>query len=176
MSPPAHEREQRSGQPRFIADAMLGKLARWLRMMGLDTIYDPTLADAELVARAAAEDRVLLTRDASLARRRLAKKAMLLNSDDWKEQLRQVVTTFGLKAAWESDRRGATRCVACNGTLEAVKREDVRFEVPVHIYQEHEAFKRCRECGHVYWRGSHQAVISKVLKDLLHEGASEAGK
>ena len=152
---------------RFIADAMLGKLARWLRMLGVDTVYEPSLNDTELLERSIEEDRVLLTRDFRLTQRKLARNCSLIESDCWKEQLRQVVCEFHLTTDPAENGKRFSRCVGCNGRLEPVDREAVRFRVPVHIHEEHERFLRCLHCKHIYWQGSHHAAVERVLDELM---------
>lgn len=159
---------------KFIADVMLGKLVRWLRALGFDTVYDPRLEDARLLQRAHAESRILLTRDTRLAQRRLAKECVLIHSDHWQDQVRQVVEMFGLPTADTSDpSRGGvwSRCVTCNSVLEPVDKSEVRYMVPAHIYDTHATFKRCATCRRVYWRGSHCEFAESLLNDLFSPAA-----
>ncbi|MCD6291602.1 MAG: Mut7-C RNAse domain-containing protein [Anaerolineae bacterium] len=136
--------------PRFLADAMLGSLARWLRLLGCDTALAPSEAsDLELVRWARSEDRVILTRDTELARRR-GVRVIHIESMDLSEQLRQVVAQFEIKPE-----RIGTRCLACNQLLEPLTREEARGRVPPYVWETHERFRHCPGCGRVYWAGTH---------------------
>ncbi len=161
---------------RFIADVMLGKLARWLRILGYDVVYDPTVDDETLVARAISEQRVLLTKDRPLIERWRKKLRscgyLLLSSDDWREQLRQTVEHFGL----DLHNRRLTRCPECNGVLEAVPKEAVRYKVPFYVFTHHEHFARCPQCGKVYWAGSHYERMNAALEEILHKGHEPPSK
>jgi uncharacterized protein with PIN domain len=157
------------GNPKFIADVMLGKLARWLRILGYDVAYDPKADDEALVQRAVNEGRILLTKDRRLVerwRKKLRQHGyLLLDSDDWREQLRQTVAHFGL----DIRNHQFTRCPDCNGVLEAVSKESVRYRVPFFVFTQHEHFARCSQCGKIYWAGSHYERISAALDELLRE-------
>lgn len=146
---------------RLLADAMLGALARWLRVLGVDTEYDPALDDPELVERALAEERTLLTRDRRLVERRaLAGRHLLVDSEVVDEQLRQVVEALGLAPA-ASDL--FTRCLRCNAPLEAADPEAARRHVPPFVARTQERFRRCHECGRHYWRGTHARRMRRRL-------------
>ncbi len=135
--------------------------------MGQDTVYDATLDDVELLQRALAENRILLSRDRQLSRRQLARSCLLIESDDWREQLRQVVTAFGLASEVAANSRYFSRCVECNGVPEPADRSVVQFQVPAHIYESHREFRKCPACNRVYWRGSHVEAAEAALADLL---------
>ncbi len=141
----------------FVADVMLGRLARWMRAAGWDTAYDPSWSDNQLVRLARAEGRVLLTRDVELARRP-GMVTLLVASDRLEEQLRQVMEAFGLRLQWD-----ATRCMICNVPLEAVARDQLKDRVPPYIYATHSSFKRCPACGRIYWQGTHWRRIVRLL-------------
>ncbi len=154
---------------RFVADVMLGKLARWLRILGYDVAYDPNADDEQLVQQAVNEKRILLTKDRHLVERWRKKLRLngylLLSSDDWKEQLKQTVTYFGLDI---HDRR-LTRCPNCNGVLEKVPKEAVRYRVPFFVFTQHEHFAQCSQCGKIYWAGSHYERMNEALDELLRD-------
>ncbi|MCR4404675.1 MAG: Mut7-C RNAse domain-containing protein [Candidatus Acetothermia bacterium] len=134
---------------RFLADTMLGKLAKWLRILGYDVLYYRDLGDEELLDLARAEGRILLTRDEELRRRC---RGILISSDDWREQLRELAEAVPL------DSSGLfTRCLECNAALERVSRAEVEDGVSPFILATQEEFGRCPECGRVYWKGSHFA-------------------
>ena len=134
--------------PRFAADRMLMRMARWLRLMGIDTIADPSIDGAAILRRARAEGRILLTRDKRL---RLAPDAIVLASDHLREQLREVAARFPSIAC------GArfSRCSRCNAILETAGREAVRRRVPQYVYSSNDRFAVCPHCGRIYWNATH---------------------
>lgn len=150
-------------EPCFLADGMLGRLARWLRLLGYDTEYDNHASDLELARRARAEGRVLLTRDRALAARR-GLQTLLIDSERLEEQVRQVVETFG----WPAD-AALSRCACCNVPLEEVEPEAVRELVPPHVLRTQRRFWLCRGCGRVYWQGSHVDSIRRRLGELKND-------
>jgi uncharacterized protein with PIN domain len=141
----------------FVADVMLGRLARWMRAAGWDTAYDPCWSDNQLVRLARAESRILLTRDLELVRRP-AIVSLLIASQRLEDQLRQVAAAFHLKPHWD-----ATRCMLCNVPLESVSRPQLKDQVPPYVYATHSHFKRCTACGRIYWQGSHWHHIVGLL-------------
>lgn len=149
---------------KFIADAMCGKLARWLRILGYDVRYDASLDDDDLVEMALEEDRVLLTRDAKMLLRRHLPTHLLIASDDWKEQLAQVVQQFGL----DTVSRRFSRCVDCNEPLVPIEKTEARYRVPSHVFDAHDAFYTCPQCRKVFWAGSHIERGRKVLDSLFN--------
>jgi hypothetical protein len=150
-------------EQRFFADTMLGKLARWLRVVGCDVAYVPALDDAGLVARAREEGRLILTRDTLLIRRRWAREHhFFVMGDHWRDQLRQVVTAFPADPA-----RFLTRCLECNEPLEDVAREAVAGRVPPYVHGTRELFRECPACGRIYWGGTHRERMMAELEKLL---------
>ena len=143
----------------FIADVMLGRLARWLRLAGLDTVYERDLDDRQLADLARRTGRVLLTRDHELARRR-GVQAILVKSDWVSEQLKQVLPVLPTGAAPRSP-----RCPRCNGGLEPLGSSQAPSTVPAAVRESGTALRRCVVCGQVYWKGSHWAGISQVLAE-----------
>lgn len=139
---------------------MLGTLAKWLRILGYDTLYDPGLDDHQLVRLARAEDRILLTRDRPLARRR-GLRTLLIAGEGLDEQLRQVLVELEL----EPD-RAFSRCPVCNGLLEAISHEEARARVPAYVARTHTSFKHCSSCGRIYWPGSHWQQMEEHLSRL----------
>lgn len=151
-------------EERFIADVMLGRLARWLRALGYDTVYDSSLDDPSLAERARAENRILVTRDVELSRRR-GLTVVLIDHDDVATQLRQVVSTLHLTVD------GALpRCPNCNGELLPTLRAELDEEVPPYVLATQTHFRRCSQCGKVYWRGTHWARMSEVLAEIGESG------
>ncbi len=145
--------------PRLLADAMLGKLARWLRLLGYDTLY--LQADDDYLAhRSRAEQRMLLTRDRELARRR-GLDAVEIHAQTLDEQLAQVVSTVGPPADT------TPRCMQCNVPLKPLSRAEARDHVPAYVARTHEEFNRCPKCQKITWRGSHWEQIQARLEGIL---------
>jgi len=151
---------------RFIADAMLGTLAKWLRILGYDTLFDPDLNDHQLVRLARAEGRVLLTRDRELAQRR-GICVLLVASEDLDAQIGQVLADLHL----EPD-RSFSRCPVCNEPLVETDRETARSRVPAYVAQTHTRFKSCPVCQRIYWRGTHWQQMDDQLARILENDTS----
>ena len=145
---------------KFLADNMLGRLATWLRLLGYDTSYLPDVDDPELAHIARAENRVLLTRDVELTRRRQL-RYLLIESEKIEEQLHQVFRAFGLSA-----REAFSRCAECNVPLEHIDKESVQDQVPPYVFQTQDRFRRCPRCKRIYWRGTHWAHMVAQIQDL----------
>jgi uncharacterized protein with PIN domain len=149
----------------FVVDAMLGTLAKWLRILGYDAAYDPGLDDYQLMRLARAEDRVLLTRDRELARRR-GIQTLLIRSEVLEEQLRQLRSELDLQPA-----ASFSRCPVCNELLASLDREAARSRVPAYVARTQERFRLCPGCGRVYWRGSHWQQMEERLEALRRKGS-----
>lgn len=142
---------------KFLADDMLGTLARWLRILGYNTSY-PRAKDDEMIEIAEKEGRVILTRDKKVAKR--YKNSLYIESDKLDEQLEQVMCTFKLGI-----KNSMTLCSICNVELEDVEKEEVKEKVPLRIYEFHEQFWHCPECGRYYWQGSHwERIMERVMR------------
>jgi uncharacterized protein with PIN domain len=150
------------GRPRFWADAMLGGLARHLRALGYDAAWESPIDDAELVRRAVAEGRILLTRDVGIGEEWWMDGLVLLASDDPLEQLREVGARFGL-----DDAAAFSRCTHCNAPLEPVTAEDAGDAVPPAVRAENRPLAKCPGCGRVYWEGSHTRRMRETLERAL---------
>jgi hypothetical protein len=139
---------------RFLADSNVGRLTRWLRVLGYDAAFEPKLPDGLLVFRALREGRVLLTRDVDLTRRRLITtgrvRAVLLGHDQVQEQLRQVRGDLDL-----DDEAALSRCLECNVPLERRPAAAVAHRVPPYVRATQQRFSECPRCARVYWPGTH---------------------
>jgi len=149
-------------EPRFVLDAMLGRLAHWLRLLGFDTAWSNDIDRAELARRAFEEARIAVTRSRSLARRWRLPRLIVLESDALAGQLRELERAVALTGR----ERPFTRCSRCNERLEAASAESVAAQVPERVQREHSRFARCPRCGRVYWEGSHVARIARRLEQL----------
>jgi uncharacterized protein with PIN domain len=154
-------------RPRFISDAMLGSLAKWLRILGFDTLYYRVIEDRELVKIAKQEGRTILSRDSALCQSKKTGESLLIQSDKTVEQLKEVMNACHIVPNLI---QAYMRCTLCNGKLISVEWTAVSTEVPDHVLQSTNAFLKCGECGKVYWEGSHKksidAVIAAIMKDM----------
>jgi uncharacterized protein with PIN domain len=150
---------------RFVADRMLGKLAKWLRVLGYDVVYLKKAAEKEILENLQA-GRTLLTRNRRAQWWQGKGRVFLVKDNDPKIQLREVVK--GLRLV-EADGAIFSRCLNCNRPLDAVMREEVREEVPDYIYQRQKEFHRCIDCGKVYWHGSHAVRMRQQLREILED-------
>ncbi|MDI6791709.1 MAG: Mut7-C RNAse domain-containing protein [bacterium] len=149
------------GGMRFLADSMLGKLARWLRILGYDTLYFRQGDDRDLLELASEEDRIILTRDTRLSRKWLV-PTLLIKSEQVEEQLSQVVRRFSL----EMEERLFSRCPECNLLLKEIPEKDVVERVPSLVYETYHEFMTCPECDRIYWRGTHWENIRLRIAGL----------
>jgi uncharacterized protein with PIN domain len=148
---------------RFIADAMLGRLAKWLRILGFDVLYYTDVEDRQVIRIAAEQGRIILTRDVGLLKNKGARNAIFITSDNVQEQLRELEGRLRFDEAEPSG-----RCAVCNGMLIAVdEKERVKEAVPDFIFHSINEFLRCSVCDKVYWRGSHQEEFRKRIREIL---------
>jgi len=152
--------EERSRTPRLVADVMLGRLAKWLRLLGYDTIYSNSADDATLLRIAQAEDRILLTRDRALSRQR-GVRSLWIESQELASQVRQVRAFVGTSPDGQ-----LTRCAVCNVRLEWVAKADVARHVPLYVFQTQDEFRRCGQCGRIFWAATHVENMQAILDDL----------
>ena len=143
----------------FLADAHLGGLARFLRMLGFDTFYENGLSDRAILEIAARERRIVLTRDRELLKCRELARGCFVHARKPEAQLKEVATRFGL----EAHLLPFTLCLHCNLRLEAVEREAAARCVPERIFERYATFVRCPGCKRIYWEGSHWQRMREAL-------------
>ncbi len=153
---------QKNQVPRFVADVMLGRLAKWLRLAGFNVLYSNTFSDDELVRISNSEGRILLSRDTRLLVRKAVHSFIFLETQDLREQIRQVLRILNI-----SRLSPLTRCLSCNESLQDAPRENVRRIVPDYVYRTQTYFKSCPACGKVFWAGTHRASVIRTLEQLL---------
>ena len=150
-------------EPRFIADVMLGRLAKWLRIAGFDVLYSNKFLDDELISLSNRDGRILLSRDTRLLVRKSVKEFIFLESQNIQDQIKQILEvthTAGLPSL-------LTRCLSCNETLIEAARESVRNCVPTFVYETQLHFKSCPKCRKVFWAGTHRRSVIRTLEKLL---------
>ena len=146
----------------FIADNMLGKLAKWLRFMGYDTIYPKKPTDDELIQLSQSQDRYLLTRDKELARRKNL-KVIYIQSDQLEAQLKQIKSELHLELSADA----FLRCPECNHLIKQIDKLDVKNKVPKGVFDRQDQFWVCTNCNRYYWQGSHYEKIKDKLNSLV---------
>ena len=135
---------------------MLGKLAKRLRLLGVDVLYDSAHDDNEIIHLSLKQQRVILTRDIALTGRPLASNHLLISSDHIQDQVKQVLAAFPTAALT----RPLTRCSRCNDLLTLIRKEDAQDRVPHHVYSTVDDFLQCPRCGRTYWNGTHVMRMS----------------
>ena len=144
--------------PPLLLDAMLGELAKWLRLMGYDARFVPDTPDLVIVRLARKEGRTVLTQDRALSRSK-AISAVFIQSDDLDQQIVQVQQEIG-----PPNEPVQPRCGVCNTVLESVNREAVQNRVPPYVWRTNDSFTECTTCNRVYWKGTHWEGISQKLE------------
>ncbi|MBF6301354.1 Mut7-C ubiquitin/RNAse domain-containing protein [Nocardia amamiensis] len=152
-------------EPRFVADVNLGGLAKLMRLMGLDVHCRWNAGDAELAEVSAAEHRILLTRDRGLLKRRNVTHGVYIRSDQPIDQIVEVVRRLDLRTFLAP----FTRCLRCGGPVAEVAKTDVEDRLQPLTRRYYDTFRQCRDCGRVYWRGSHQARLSATVERIRAE-------
>lgn len=149
--------------PRFFADAHLGALARWLRMAGFDTVYDNAAHDDAIVRRAEAEQRIVLSRDRELLKRRELTRGAYLHEQRPVRQLREVIERFDLASRTEP----FSLCTRCNVRLRPADKAAIAPRLPPRVRERQQRFRACPACARLYWEGSHWQRMRAVLDALL---------
>ena len=149
-------------EPRFFVDIMLGRLAKWLRILGYDTVYEH-LDDQLLLEQLRSENRILLSRDRELVRLAGEGRAYFVRSQRPDRQVAEVVKAFGL----EPNAYLFSRCSLCNEPVQRVDKAEVLQSIPPYVAETQEEFWRCPDCGQIYWRGSHYTRAVNWLRRAL---------
>jgi len=150
---------------KFIADVMVGKLAKYLRMAGYDVAYINNIKDDKIIETARNEDRTILTRDRLMLERKDIKnhiiKSVFIKDDNLCMQLKQVRDELNINL-----RPLLKRCIECNACLEEIHKEHVLGKVPPYVYGTQDYFLLCKSCGRLYWRGTHHKNINEFFSRL----------
>jgi uncharacterized protein with PIN domain len=157
-----HLRPRPLRDPRFVLDVHLGWLARRLRLLGFDCLYEKYADDDRLARLSSGEDRILLTRDRELLKRRVVTRGYWVRSTDPWKQVPEVLDRLDLRRSI----RPFGRCPTCNGRLHEVAAQEVVELVPPESFARFHRFWRCGDCGQVYWRGSHVEILEEWIRDL----------
>jgi len=152
--------------PKFIVDINVGKLAKWLRMMGYDTLLFDGDDDWRMIIIALEEGRVVITKDTQIVKRGVITsgrlKAVLITSDKSEQQIQQVVETLNLDYQY----RPFTLCLECNQQLVETSKEEVEDKVPPYVFQTQSQFVECPACHRIFWKGTHWKAMTEKLQRL----------
>ena len=158
-----HLREKPLREPKFILDVHLGKCAKYLRLLGFDSLYENTYDDPEIVAIAQAQKRAVLTRDVSLLKRKAVSRGYWVRSRTPAKQVAEVIHRFDL----QSNIRPFSRCMACNGIVSTVAKDAVMDVLEPKTIRYFDEFYQCSSCRKVYWKGSHYLKMKSFIGDIL---------
>lgn len=148
--------------PRFVLDVNLGTLAKYLRLCGFDTLYRNDYTDDRIATLSAEQERILLTRDRDVLKRRIVSHGYFVRDDDPRQQLREVIDRFDLGDTASP----FSRCAMCNGALRDVDKAAIMHRLEAGTRRHYDTFRECAECGRLYWRGSHIRGIERMLVEL----------
>ena len=153
---------------KFVADANLGKLAKWLRIAGYDVLYSTNIDDDSLIRIGLQDGRVVLTRDTHIPRRRVVAngelKVILIKYDKFQDQLQQVAQTLNL----DLKAHPLSRCLRCNQPLVSTPKEKVKNMVPPYVFKTQSHFSQCPTCRRIYWQGTHRNNMEGELEKLIN--------
>ncbi len=150
---------------KFIVDCMLGKLAKWLKILGFDTLFFSKIEDEELLSIARKDGRILLTKDTGLIQKAKDTETLFLKSEEWPEQVQQVLQRFDL---WKKV-HPHTRCIDCNVALKDLSKRDAKNLVSSFVFEHADSFALCPGCGKVFWRGSHFKDMEVQIEQILNK-------
>jgi uncharacterized protein with PIN domain len=143
--------------PAFICDFMLGRLAKWMRLLGFDTMYYRNTNGKTIIYHSRKEGRRILTRSKILADK--YNDVILIESEHILEQLMQIANLADIESPF-------SRCPVCNIETEKIKKETIKEDVPPYVFETHNEFQKCPDCGRVFWKGTHYKEIQKVIDEI----------
>lgn len=162
ISDVTHLRKKPLREPKYILDVHLGKLAKKLRMLGFNTLYENHYNDIEIVRISNAEKRTILTRDIGILKMKDVSRGYWIRSQSPKKQLIEVLDRFDLY----SRIRPFRRCMACNGIIERIEKESIIDDLPKRTKKYYHEFYRCVSCKNIYWKGSHYCRMKSFIEEL----------
>lgn len=162
VTPELRIRREPVRETKFVLDTHLGKLAAYLRMLGFDTAYRSCANDADLARISKDENRILLTRDRGLLKRAAVTHGYWVRGTESAAQAAEIISRFDLRRLV----RPFTRCMACNGIIVPVAKEAMRQMIPERVWKRYQDFRTCRQCGRVYWEGTHHARMVDRIRQL----------
>ena len=153
--------------PRFVVDCNLGRLARYLRLLGLDCLYQNDFSDETVSRISHQQHRIVLTRDRRLLQRKIITHGFYVRAVNPRDQVREVLQRLDLHGSV----RPFTRCTRCNGLLKTSPKETVEHQLEAKTRRYYDQFLQCVQCGQVYWQGSHHKRARRLIRDLLGKPA-----
>jgi uncharacterized protein len=148
--------------PKFILDVHLGRLSKYLRLCGFDSIFEKSLTDRQIIDISVTDKRIILTRDRGLLKSKKVTHGYWIRSSEPKEQLKEVIERLDLKG----NINPFTRCLVCNGLLREVQKEKIIDALPERTKDFYTEFRKCDDCGRIYWEGSHYERMRKFISDM----------
>ena len=148
---------------KFIVDCMLGKLAKWLKILGFDAVFFSKIEDSELLTLAQKEGRILLTRDNRLIEKARSIQTLFIGSEDWNEQVEQVLDVYEL---WQNI-QPYSRCIECNVKLRDLPKSRARNLVTPFVFEQADAFAICPSCSRIYWKGTHHEDMEYKIDEIM---------
>ena len=149
---------------RFIVDCMLGKLAKWLKILGFEALFFSKIEDDELLTIARKEGRILLTKDTGLIQQAKDVETLFLESEEWQEQVQQVLEHFNLREKVNPH----TRCIDCNVVLKNLPKKNAKNLVSAFVFDKADSFALCPNCGRVFWQGTHFKDMEAKIQEILN--------
>ncbi len=149
--------------PRFILDVHLGKLCKYLRMLGFDTLYENNYDDPEIIEIAERENRIILTRDLGILKTKIVTRGYWIRSQNVNKQLQEVVKRFDLKKSAQP----FYRCIACNGIVKQVDKNNIQTRLEPNTTKFYHEFFQCTNCCKVFWKGSHYENMKNFVNNLI---------
>jgi len=171
ISPLIRLREKPLREPCFIIDANLGRLARYLRLLGFDTLYRNNYPDQEIARVAQQDRRIVLTRDRALLQHKSITHGYFVRSDKPREQVKEILARLDLY----DHVHPFTRCLRCNGEMENVEKHAVDHQLQPMTRQYYDRFRRCTACGQAYWKGSHFEKMEQLCEEFLIKRINDRG-
>lgn len=149
----------------FVLDVHLGKLARYLRLLGFNVMYSNQYSDQDLIKISTNEKRIILTRDVNLLKNKVITHGYWIRNTAPKQQLKEVMFRFDLR----SKILPFIRCLECNGLLELIEKKEILQKIPSQVSKNFENFHKCRNCHKIYWKGSHYDKMAVFVEKLMYE-------
>ena len=153
--------------PRFVVDCNLGRLARYLRLLGLDCLYQNDFSDETVSRISHQQHRIVLTRDRRLLQRKIITHGFYVRAVNPRDQVGEVLQRLDLHGSV----RPFTRCTRCNGLLKTAPKETVEHQLEAKTRRYYDRFLQCAQCGQVYWQGSHHKRARRLIRELLGKPA-----
>ncbi len=160
-----HLRSKPLREPKFIADVHLGSLARYLRMLGFNVLYENDYSDEEIIEASVREKRTILTKDRELLKNSKITHGYWIRNEGTDDQLKEVIKRFDLK----SNIHEFLRCLECNNTLVPVEKDKIEERIPQKVKEWHNEFWYCSHCDKIYWKGTHFVKMAEFIEHLRND-------